>query len=71
MYYENTTKHYETFYKMEAEMRKRGVALLVAAALAVTGLSGCGAASGEASSGREKVRLMVWSPQNDQSKDNG
>ena len=52
-------------------MRKRGVALLVAAALAVTGLSGCGAASGEASSGREKVRLMVWSPQNDQSKDNG
>lgn len=52
-------------------MRKRGVALLLAAALAVTGLSGCGAASGETSSGREKVRLMVWSPQNDQSKDNG
>lgn len=43
----------------------------MAAALAVTGLSGCGAASGETSSGREKVRLMVWSPQNDQSKDNG
>ena len=52
-------------------MRKRGVALLLAAALAVTGLSGCGAASGETSSGREKVRLMVWSPQNDQSRDNG
>ena len=43
----------------------------MAAALAVTGLSGCGAASGETSSGREKVRLMVWSPQNDQSRDNG
>ncbi len=58
-------------FGMEEKMRKRGVALLLAAALAVTGLSGCGAASGETSSGREKVRLMVWSPQNDQSKDNG
>ena len=52
-------------------MRKRGVAFLLAAALAVAGLSGCGAASGETASGSEKVRLMVWSPQNDQSKDNG
>ena len=52
-------------------MRKRGAALLLAAALAVTGLAGCGASSGETASGGEKVRLMVWSPQNDQSKDNG
>ena len=56
---------------MEEKMRKRGVAFLLAAALAVAGLSGCGAASGETASGSEKVRLMVWSPQNDQSKDNG
>ena len=52
-------------------MRKRGAALLLAAALAVTGLAGCGASSGETASGGEKVRLMVWSPQNDQSKGNG
>lgn len=44
---------------------------MLAAALAVTGLAGCGASSGETASGGEKVRLMVWSPQNDQSKDNG
>ena len=56
---------------MEVKMRKRGAALLLAAALAVTGLAGCGASSGETASGGEKVRLMVWSPQNDQSKDNG
>ena len=56
---------------MEVKMRKRGAALLLAAALAVTGLAGCSASSGETASGGEKVRLMVWSPQNDQSKDNG
>ena len=52
-------------------MRKRAVALLMAAlmtaGLAVTGLTGCGDESG----GRESVRLMVWSPQGDQSKDAG
>ena len=52
-------------------MRRRAVALLMAAlmtaGLAVTGLTGCGDESG----GRESVRLMVWSPQGDQSKDAG
>ncbi len=52
-------------------MRKRAVALLMAAlmtaGLAVTGLTGCGDEGG----GRESVRLMVWSPQGDQSKDAG
>ena len=37
--------------------------------LAATGLTGCGNDSAEG--GTENVRLMVWSPQNDQSKDNG
>ena len=52
-------------------MRRRAVALMMAAlmtaGLAVTGLTGCGDESG----GRESVRLMVWSPQGDQSKDAG
>lgn len=40
---------------------------LMTAGLAVTGLTGCGDKGG----GRESVRLMVWSPQGDQSKDAG
>ena len=52
-------------------MRRRAVALLLTAlmtaGLAVTGLTGCGADV----DGVEKVRLMVWSPTADQSKDNG
>ena len=52
-------------------MRRRAVALLMTAlmtaGLAVTGLTGCGDGGG----GRESVRLMVWSPQGDQSKDAG
>ena len=52
-------------------MRRRAVALmmtaLMTAGLAVTGLTGCG----DEGSGRESVRLMVWSPQGDQSKDAG
>ena len=52
-------------------MRRRAVALmmtaLMTAGLAVTGLTGCGDEGG----GRESVRLMVWSPQGDQSKDAG
>ena len=52
-------------------MKKKGVALLLAAAMALTGLTGCGTSLQGASSGQENVRLMVWSPQNDQSKDNG
>lgn len=51
-------------------MKKKGVALLLAAAMALTGLTGCGTSLQGASSGQENVRLMVWSPQNDQSKDN-
>ena len=54
-------------------MKKRAVAVLLAGVmtfgLAAAGLTGCG--SGSAEGGAENVRLMVWSPQNDQSKDNG
>ncbi len=54
-------------------MKKRAVAVLLAGVmtfgLAATGLTGCGNDSAEG--GTENVRLMVWSPQNDQSKDNG
>ena len=57
--------------KGEENMKKKGVALLLAAAMALTGLTGCGTSLQGASSGQENVRLMVWSPQNDQSKDNG
>ena len=53
------------------EMRKRAVAVLLAALMtcgvAVTGLTGCGSEE----DGAESVRLMVWSPQGDQSKDAG
>lgn len=52
-------------------MRKRAVAVLLAAlmtcGMAVTGLTGCGSEE----DGAESVRLMVWSPQGDQSKDAG
>ena len=52
-------------------MRKRAVSALtaavMAASLAVTGLTGCGSGDG----GKESVRLMVWSPQGDQSVDQG
>lgn len=45
---------------------KRVAALLCLMTLLLTGCSGLGE-----SSGREKVRLMVWSPTEDQSKDSG
>ena len=52
-------------------MRRRTVSALTAAvlvtSLAVTGLTGCGSGDG----GKESVRLMVWSPQGDQSVDQG
>ncbi|MGN0969908.1 MAG: extracellular solute-binding protein, partial [Evtepia sp.] len=38
--------------------------------LLLLGLAGCGSA-GDSSGGTEKVRLMVWSPSEDQSKDSG
>lgn len=53
-------------------MGKRWVkfaSLLCASALLLAGLTGCGIASG--GGGQEKVRLMVWSPSEDQSKDSG
>ena len=52
-------------------MRKNKMAFLLTAALMVTGLSGCGGTTGSASQDQEDIRLMVWSPQNDQSKDRG
>ena len=54
-------------------MKKRGVALLMAAVFAVANLSGCGRnAGGDGTLGeKEKVRLMVWSPSEDQSKESG
>lgn len=52
-------------------MKKRAVSALTAvvmvASLAVTGLTGCGSSDSD----KESVRLMVWSPQGDQSKDKG
>ena len=51
-------------------MMKRGLALLLTAGL-LAGLTGCAASGEGASDGAEKVRLMVWSPSNDQSKDSG
>ena len=52
-------------------MGKRRAALLMAGVLAVTGLAGCGGAESQDSGAKEKVRLMVWSPSEDQSKDSG
>ena len=52
---------------------KRAVAVLLAGVmtlgLSASCLTGCGSDTG--SGGVEKVRLMVWSPTADQSKDNG
>lgn len=51
-------------------MKKRGVAVLLAASFAISMFAGC---SGETElvGKKEKVRLMVWSPSEDQSKDSG
>lgn len=53
-------------------MRKRAVSLLLAGVmtlgLAAGGLTGCGSSGND---GAGKVRLMVWSPSEDQSKDSG
>lgn len=46
-------------------MKKR-IALLMAGILAASVFGGC-----QSSGGKEEVRLMVWSPSNDQSKDSG
>lgn len=47
-------------------MRKCAAALCMTAVLAVTGFAGC---SGGTDGEKESVRLMVWSPSEDQSKD--
>lgn len=54
-------------------MKKRGMALTLAAMLTVMGASGCGetAERGSGAEKAEKIRLMVWSPSEDQSKDSG
>lgn len=49
-------------------MRKRAAALCMTAVLAVTGFAGC---SGGIDGEKESVRLMVWSPSENQSKDSG
>ena len=51
-------------------MKKRGLAGLLTAALAVSMFAGCGSGSGTGV-GKENIRLMVWSPSEDQSKDSG
>ena len=54
-------------------MMKRGLATFLTGIMTVTlvaaGLTGCG--SSTAGKRSEKVRLMVWSPSEDQSKDSG
>ena len=54
-------------------MKKRGMALTLAVMLTVMGASGCGekAERGSGAEKAEKIRLMVWSPSEDQSKDSG
>ena len=52
-------------------MGKRRTAFLIAGVLAAAALTGCGGASGEKTGAKEKVRLMVWSSSEDQSKDSG
>ena len=54
-------------------MMKRGLATFLTGIMTVTlvaaGLTGCGSSTADKRS--EKVRLMVWSPSEDQSKDSG
>lgn len=50
-------------------MFKKGMAMLLAVGFAAWGLLGCNGSLDGA--GKEKVRLMVWSPSEDQSKDSG
>ena len=52
-------------------MGKRRTAFLIAGVLSAAALTGCGGASGEKTGAKEKVRLMVWSSSEDQSKDSG
>ena len=55
------------------KMRKKRLALLLAAVFGISALSGCGMAgtSNSERGGVETMRLMVWAPSGDQSKDKG
>ena len=50
-------------------MHKKSLRLATGLCAAGLLLAGCGPVSGD--SGAEKIRLMVWSPSEDQSKDSG
>lgn len=54
-------------------MKKQKTALLVAGALIASALAGCGSTetAGQKGTETESVRLMVWSPSEDQSKESG
>lgn len=54
-------------------MKKQKTALLVAGALVASALAGCGSTgtAGQKGIETESVRLMVWSPSEDQSKESG
>lgn len=65
-----TTKQNETNIRRK-KLGKRRTAILMAGVLAAAGLAGCGGAKETAEGAKEKVRLMVWSPSEDQSKDSG
>lgn len=51
-------------------MKKRGLAILLAVVFAISVFSGCSGDT-EVVGEKENVRLMVWSPSEDQSKDSG
>lgn len=51
-------------------MKKRGLAILLTATFAISMFAGCSGET-ESAGGKEKVRLVVWSPSEDQSKDSG
>ena len=47
------------------------IAATLSLVLAAAGLGGCSASGQDSSAQGENVRLMVWSPSGDQSKDTG
>lgn len=52
-------------------MKKRVLALWLAITMVAASLSGCGSGVEAGKEGQEAVRLMVWSPSEDQSKESG
>lgn len=68
--YDKTIRNIAKLLRREMQkMWKKRLAGLLAVVLAAVSLVGCQNASGD--SAKEKVRLMVWSPSEDQSKDSG